>query len=177
MTNVPWFFPGFVISIVVGVLASRPAARLLGASGPVAGLLLTSVGIIVAATLTPFRDAFLPGPVQPLPCDFSRIGLAPLSELTFRNDTSLNVLLFVPFGAALGLIPNSLRKLLVLVFALTLPFLIELTQLVVPLLARGCQSADVIDNLTGLVVGFAVATPAGWLLRTLRSPGTSPPPP
>jgi hypothetical protein len=177
VTNVPWFFPGVAISLVLGVLGARPAARLLGASGPVAGLLLASVGVIVAATLTPFRDAFLPGTIQPMPCDFSRMGLAPLVELTSRNDTSLNVLLFVPLGAALGLIPNSLRKLLVLMFALALPFVIELTQLGVPLLARGCQSADVIDNLTGLVVGLAVATPAGWLLRTLQPPRGSAPPP
>ena len=174
--NVPWFFPGVAIALVVGILGATRVARILSTSRPVAGLLLASAGVIVAATLTPFRDAFLPGTVA-LPCDFSRVGLAPLAELTSRNDTSLNVLLFVPLGIALGLVPNSARKLAVAAMAFAMPFVIELTQLLVPLLARGCQSADVIDNLTGLVLGLALGSPVGWLLGTRRSKRTSASPP
>ncbi len=177
MSNIPWFFPGVAVSLVIGVLGARAAAGFLSAPRPAAGLLLASAGVIVAATLTPFRDAFIPGTPQSMACDFSRIGLAPLAELTFRGDTSLNVLLFIPFGVALGLIPNSPRKLAVAAIAFAMPFAIELTQLLVPILARGCQSADVFDNLTGLVLGLALGSPVGWLLGGRRPDRSSAPTP
>ena len=51
-----------------------------------------------------------------------------------------------------------------LAVALALPFAIEATQLVVIPLGRACQGADVIDNLTGLVIGLM----AGAVLGRLR---------
>jgi hypothetical protein len=44
-----------------------------------------------------------------------------------------------------------------------LPFAIEGFQLVVTPLGRACQSADMVDNLTGLVLGLG----AGWVAGTL----------
>ena len=48
-----------------------------------------------------------------------------------------------------------------------LPASIELIQLLVPPLGRECQSADVIDNLTGLVVGLAAGVVARLLAGML----------
>jgi hypothetical protein len=52
------------------------------------------------------------------------------------------------------------------VAAIALPFAIETTQMVVPVIERGCQSADVFDNLTGLAVGLAIGTIGRWLTAT-----------
>ena len=99
-------------------------------------------------------------------CDFSRIGLVPLEDLFEVNDASLNVALFLPLGVALALISNPRRKFALMFAAIALPFGIEALQLWAPILARGCESADVIDNLSGMAVGFAGAT----VLRRLARP-------
>ena len=75
----------------------------------------------------------------------------------------LNVLLFMPLGVSIAFMPRSRLKVAVLVAAIALPFAIETTQLLLPILDRGCQSADVIDNLTGLVLGLAGGSVAGLL--------------
>ena len=50
---------------------------------------------------------------------------------------------------------------MLVVGALLLPFAIEITQLLVHVLGRGCQSTDLIDNLTGLVLGLAAGAVIG----------------
>jgi glycopeptide antibiotics resistance protein len=67
----------------------------------------------------------------------------------------------VPLGAAISLLPRSRRKAAIVVAAFALPFAIERVQLLAPLLHGGCQSADVIDNLTGLAIGLAGGVVAG----------------
>ena len=72
--------------------------------------------------------------------------------------SSLNVALFIPLGIAIGLVHVS-RPWAALTFAaIALPFAIEAIQLVAPILDRGCQSADVVDNLTGLALGLLIGT-------------------
>ena len=73
------------------------------------------------------------------------------------NDTSLNVLLFIPLGVALAGIPSSRSKAILICAAIAAPFVIETIQAWTPILARGCESADVVDNLFGLVLGLAAA--------------------
>jgi VanZ family protein len=92
--------------------------------------------------------------------------LIPFAELTRINDSSLNVLLFVPLGIAIGLLAWSPRAAAILVAGLLLPFVIEATQAWLPALGRGCQSADVVDNITGLVVGLVIGRLAGRSLAT-----------
>jgi glycopeptide antibiotics resistance protein len=91
-------------------------------------------------------------------CDVSRVGLIPLRELTRVNEASLNVLLFVPLGLAVAMLPRTRGAALVALGAVALPFVVEGLQLVVTVLGRGCQTADVFDNLLGLAVGFALGT-------------------
>ena len=113
---------------------------------------------MAAATLTPVLEST----VFEIPaagvgvCDFSRIGPAPLDALRSINEISLNILLFVPFGVAVGLLPIGRPKAVVVLAAIALPFAIEGIQLVATALHRGCQSADVADNLTGLIAGLII---------------------
>jgi VanZ family protein len=161
----PWFVPGVVLAVVIGAVAARPLARALSTRPAVAWLLVTSFGIVLAATLTPTDTALADGALSGGTCDLARIGLAPLDELLAVSDTSLNVLLFIPLGVAIGLLPSSRRRTIVLAAALVLPFAIEATQLLAPALDRICQGADVVDNLTGLAIGIA----GGWSVRRVAA--------
>jgi hypothetical protein len=166
MGNVPWFWPGVVISVLVGVLAAGRLSRSLAIGPAHAVALVVSIGIIVSATLTPLRGALTSGAVGSGVCDLSRIGPPPLRDLVGLNDTTLNLVLFVPLGAAVGLIPRTRQRAALLLAAAAGPFVIETIQLLAPVLARGCQSADVVDNMTGLAAGLI----AGTLWRILRPP-------
>jgi hypothetical protein len=172
MENVPWFWPGLLISIIVGVLAAPAVARRL-AIGPIhAAILVASFGLIVAATLTPLRPALESGAVGTGVCDLTRFGPPPLRDLLGLNDTTLNLVLFAPLGAAIALLPQPKPRRALLAIAVGLPFAIETIQLLTPVLDRGCQSADVVDNLTGLIVGFVAG--AVWRSRAGRGRGTPP---
>jgi glycopeptide antibiotics resistance protein len=155
----PWFLPGVMLAIVVGAIAARPLARALSTRPAVAWLLITSLGIALAATLTP--QTLAGATTSSGTCDLARIGLAPWDELLAVSDSSLNVLLFVPLGLAIGLLPRSRRRTMVAGAALLLPVAIEATQVLVPALHRICQSADVVDNLLGLAIGLG----AGIVVR------------
>ena len=136
-------------------------ARILRARPAVAWLLLVSLGTIVAATLTPQLDALARGAQSSGRCDLGRLSLAPLSMYLRPNETSANVALFVPLGVALGLLPRGPRTYVCVAAALALPLVIETTQLLLPALQRGCQSADVVDNLAGLLLGLVIGVGCG----------------
>jgi hypothetical protein len=169
LSTLPWLLPGIIVAFVLSVVFSPALARVLGLRRVVACALLLSFGIIIAATLTPLRGAFA-GDTGSGTCDLSRLGPASLEELRTDRDAFLNVLIFVPFGFAIGLGPRSRRKASLLAIAIALPFAIEAVQLLVPALARGCQSADVADNLMGLVVGIAAGSLVGRIVPTVRQP-------
>jgi VanZ family protein len=154
--NLPWLRPGIVISVLIAMALGGAVSRALGASRAIGTLLIASTGFIVSATLTPLRFSF-EGGAGAGRCDLSRLWPAPPDLLFSLNDASLNVVLFVPLGIAVGLLPPSSRRNVVAVGAIALPFVIETTQLLVTPLLRGCESADVIDNLTGLVIGWIAA--------------------
>lgn len=153
--DLPWLLPGAAISVVVSIAASGAVGRALRVRRPVAWVMVLSLGIIMAATLTPQWEALAFGARGSSSCNLSRLGLAPLGELLRLTDTSLNVLMFIPLGATIGLVPRSRRKAAVVIAAIALPFAIESIQLLAPALDRACESADVIDNLSGLAIGLA----------------------
>jgi hypothetical protein len=156
----PWLLPGLVVSAIAGAFVGRRVGRAF-ATGPTIGWgLVVAFGLIVSATLTPLRAGLDFASSGIGTCDFSRIGIAPIGQLFRLGDTSLNVLLFMPLGLALGLVPRSRRRNVLAVAAISAPFVIEIAQLLLPILGRGCQSADVFDNLTGLVVGWIVGAGA-----------------
>ena len=161
----PWFLPGVAIWVAVALAAGGRVGRALGVRRTVALALIVSLGIILSATLTPLRGALDFRAVGTGSCDLSRVGLAPLRELLRPNETSLNVLLFVPLGVSIAFLPRSRLKVVVLVAAIALPFAIETTQLLVLWLDRACESADVVDNLTGLAIGLG----GGIVMRRLAA--------
>jgi VanZ family protein len=169
LSELPWLLPGSVVAFVLGAVLSPAVARALGVRRVVAWGLLLSFGVIVAATLTPLQGAFA-GDVSSGTCDFSRLGPASIEELQTDRDAVLNMLLFVPFGFAIGITPRSRLKAIILAVAIAMPFAIEAIQMLAPLLGRGCQSADVADNLVGLVVGVAAGAVVWRIVPAVRQP-------
>jgi glycopeptide antibiotics resistance protein len=169
----PGFLPGLALSILLAFVLAGRLGRSLGVSRAIAWTLVFGVGIIVAATLTPGGGVFRSGAAGSGACDLSRLALAPIAEVLRFGETGLNVLLFVPLGVAIGAMPWSRVKLLITLAAIVFPFAIEALQLVVTILDRQCQSADVIDNLTGLALGLAI----GVVVNVAIGPGETPPPP
>jgi len=68
----------------------------------------------------------------------------------------------------IGVLPRSPCRVPILVAAIILPFVIEGFQLVASPLGRACQSGDVIDNLTGLVLGLGAGWAIEWIGRRTR---------
>ena len=174
----PLFLPGVGISLLVSRLASSRVGRALGVRPGLAFALLLSIGLIVSATLTPSPEEFqyavggTGAPEIHATCDLSRIGLPPLESFGSMNDDSLNVLLFLPLGTALALLPGSRRKAGLVVGALAAPFAIETVQLILPHLGRACQASDVADNLTGLAAGLIFGTVVRLVARTTAASST-----
>jgi glycopeptide antibiotics resistance protein len=161
----PWFIPGTLAFVVIGALVCRPIARRLGTHPFVAWLLVVSVAAVVFATLAPLQGIFEASATGSGRCDLSNLSLISFRELRRHDDRMLNVVLFVPLGIAIGLLPRSRAKTLLIAASIASPFVIETTQLLVPALNRGCQGIDVIDNLTGLLAGLAFGALGGVLLR------------
>ena len=160
--SLPWLVPGSVAALVIGILASGRVGAWLRIPRLLAALLLFSVGIILVGTLTPLAAEMVLPPEARDTCDLSRTWLATPADLATRNDVAINILMFMPFGFAIGTIPLSWRKVALVLLAIALPFAIEGTQLLVLSLGRGCQAADVVDNLTGLLIGVVAGWPLGW---------------
>lgn len=166
--RLPWFLPGAALSFILSIVASGVVGRALGVPRSLAWALVLSFGIILSATLTPLSEALAYGATGPTSCDLSRVWLAPLGYYLEAGDAGGNVLMFVPLGATIALIPRSRRRTAVFIGAILLPFAIETAQLLMPALDRACESADVVDNLAGLVLGLALGAGVGWLLRARR---------
>jgi hypothetical protein len=166
----PWLLPGLVLSALLGVVAGGRVGRFLGASPAIGWGLVVGLGLVISATLTPLRGGFELDTIAIGTCDLSRMGIAPLGQLLRIGDTSLNVLLFMPLGFTIGLIPGSRRKLVLAALVVLSPVAIETAQLLLPILGRGCQSADVFDNLTGLGIGWIIGTGASLLSGVTAAP-------
>ena len=156
--------PGIIVTLALATVLCGPVARRLRVRRVLAFLLLLALGVVLAATVTPSREAVLYGAVGSGTCDLSTIGLAPLSTYIGLNDASLNVALFVPLGLLIGLLPRSRYRLPIVAGALILPLAIETTQRIVTALGRECESADVFNNLAGLFIGLA----AGLIFSSIR---------
>ena len=150
------------LAVLVASLVSEAIARELRTRRWVAFLFLAGCGLVISATLVPTASA-LEGQASSGVCDFSRLGLAPTEELLSVNVTSLNVLLFIPLGVAVGLLPPNRPVAIATMMAISLTFVVEAIQLLLPVLGRGCQTADMVDNLLGLAIGAA----GGTLVRLL----------
>ncbi len=137
-----------------------------------AAFLLFSLGIILVGTLTPIAaDEMVPPELRDT-CDFSRTSRATPADLACAGDVVINILMFIPLGFAIGTLSWTWRKVAVIVAAIALPFAIESVQLLVLQLGRGCQAADVVDNLTGLLIGVFAGIPVSlWPTSPRRRAG------
>ena len=125
-----------------------------------AGLLILSVGVILAATLTPGREALEHASDIGGRCDLGRLTPASPREYLRFGSAGLNVLLFMPLGFVVALLPRSRRTAGIAIAAIALPFTVEAVQLLATFLGRACQSADVVDNLLGLAGGAVLGAAA-----------------
>lgn len=166
LNSTPWYWPALAFAVAVSLATFRPLARALHAPRAVALLLVLGLTGIVALTLTPGNDAFSPYVFQD--CFVRVVRPIGLDRFTNLGERGLNVLLFVPLGLGLGALPGSRVKWALIAGALALPFLIEWIQYVIPVLGRSCSSIDVVDNLTGLIVGLG----AGLIGRLAYSVGS-----
>jgi hypothetical protein len=171
MSNLPLLLPGTLLGFVLGLVVAAPLAASLGVRRPVAVFLVTAIALVVAATLTPTRLALDLGFQGSGVCDLRRWGLPTVREWRTLGDPALNVLLFAPLGLAVASLAHTRRTLAILALAVASPVAIEIVQLVLRPLGRGCQSVDVVDNLAGLVTGLAIGT----LVRLLTSRAGAPP--
>ena len=167
MSGITWFWPGVALALPLTLVCARPLAHALRIRPWLAWLLAYAVAIILVATLTPILRR--PGAAIAVlyRCDLSRLSLATPADLGRINDISLNIALFIPLGLAIAWLPSSPRKVGIAFAAVVAPFAIEILQALLPALARGCQSGDVIDNLTGLAIGLVAGSAVGWLATRL----------
>jgi glycopeptide antibiotics resistance protein len=150
LRDMPFLVPALgVVAGVAAILARRVGAGL-GVGRRAAFLLMASIGLVLAVTLTPATNNYaLAGH-----CDLT--ALAPLTpgQLLRVTDRSLNVWLFVPLGIAFGGLPGSRSKAALIGLAAVLPFGIEAIQYAATDLGRECEGRDVVDNLVGLGMGL-----------------------
>ena len=170
----PWLVPASVVAFVVSVLASGAVGRRLSVRRSTAWLLLFSLGVILASTLSPLDGNGLDVPGASRTCDLSRMWPASLADLQHGEDVVINVLMLIPLGLSIGMAPTSRAKVAVVLGAIALPFAIEATQLLVVPLDRACQGADVADNLTGLAIGLVGGAVLVRLVPALHRPATDP---
>ncbi len=163
----PWVAPGTTLFAIIGLFVSGPIARALDTRRLVGWLLVVSLALIAFATLVPLYGTFEAGAPGSVGCDLSVLTPVTLGDFVSITDRALNVVLFAPLGFALGLMPRSRRSLVLIAGAAALPFAIEATQGLLPVLHRACESRDVIDNITGLLVGLACGVVAGVVVHRL----------
>ncbi len=167
--TVPLFLPSLALWTLLAVAIRVPLGRWLGISGTHAVAIIFSLGIIASATLTPQWAALMHGAQGPATCDTTRIWLAPLRVYLRFGDPLGNIFMFVPLGLALGLMPRNRHGAALVAAAFLIPFAVETTQLLVRVLDRACESGDVVDNLTGLVIGLVAGAILRWIDTRARS--------
>jgi hypothetical protein len=161
----PWLLPVTGASVMLAIWISRPLARLIPVHPVHAAALVLSLALVLGATLTPLGDDGQVHADARGGCDLSRWRPASAASVMRLNDAGLNIVLFMPLGAAIGFIPPRRPRLVSLGMAAALPFAIEGAQFAISALGRGCEAADVVDNIAGLAVGFAVGYLALRLTR------------
>ncbi|HEY1116411.1 MAG TPA: VanZ family protein [Acidimicrobiales bacterium] len=139
------------------------------------GGLLWSLAVIASITLIPANGApgIVPAEGRLTTCSWDIGGPAPEGFWIFGGGQRLlNTAVFVPSGALLVLAAARWRAAWVLVpvgLALLAGYsvLIEATQLALARIDRACDVTDVVDNVTGAVLGAA----AGVVLALVLRPG------
>ena len=169
--DLPWALPLLLASIVLGLVLARPLGRALSEPPWVAAMLVISIGLIVSYTLTP-RSGASWASIVAAPAD--RTGLDDLVQAPWHwwplDARSLNVLLFIPLGFAIAFIGRRWLRWAFIACAVVAPFAIEGVQLVVSRLDRLPQWVDVVDNITGVVIGLLLGLAVSWMASRRGGP-------
>jgi glycopeptide antibiotics resistance protein len=121
-------------------------------------VLVASVAAILMLTLTPMHHRITGGAHQLQLLPFGDIvGAVLVNDKTKMLEEVSNVLLFIPFGAALRLRSYSLGKSAATAFALSV--MVEITQFLIP--GRTTSIDDAMLNAAGGVLGYALVST--WL--------------
>ena len=162
-----------LLCLVVGLAVGR---RL----GPMAGFawfgLLWSVAVIGIVTLIPAQNGlgYVPADQHATSCSWDIGGPSPGGFWIFGGGQQLlNALLFVPAGALLVLVCARSRWAWVTVpvgLALLAAYsaMIELTQLAAARIDRACDVTDIIDNVTGALLGVCLGLVLALVFRPWR---------
>lgn len=150
--------------------------RLGGVTAVAIGGLVWSLAVIASITLIPADGApgIVPADGRLTTCSWDIGGPAPEGFWIFGGGQRLlNTAVFVPPGALLVVAAARWRAAWVLVpvgLALLAGYsvLIEATQLELARIDRACDVTDVIDNVTGALLGAAVGVVLAVLLRPWR---------
>lgn len=157
-----WFppgLPGWWTAVLFGVALGTVIGVLLGPRLNIArwrlGLWLAVMLSVPAATWTvPTHAARFEAVLRG--CTQGQLPRPSMLTSGFTTEVVSNIAMTVPIGAAAVLWPMGARRLAALCVALATPPLIETVQLI-PVLRRGCQLGDVVNNSIGVLVGFALA--------------------
>ena len=167
------FVSGCFFGLVALVLA-RPLGWVTATA--VAGF-AWSVVVIALVTLIPLTaiDLQMPADARPDRCSTDYGGPAPEGFWIFSGtQRTLNTALFVPAGALLVLAASRWRVAAWVVVPAGLAALaaysvvIEVAQLEVASIGRACDVTDVVDNVTGAVIGVALGVFLALVLRPWR---------
>jgi hypothetical protein len=148
----PWFLPVILLTALTAFALAVPIGRLIRSPAWVVFMGIGSLGLIAAITLTPTPTAIFAPAVST--CVVESLRPPHLYQLISPNETSLNVALFVPLGAACALIRRWGQVVVAAFLALWVPFGVEAVQYAFPELHRVCSTSDIMANLTGLAIGF-----------------------
>ena len=149
----PWAPVGIAVTVVVALVAARPVGRWLRTSAIGTLLWLLILGCVLTLTATPGLSYF-----AARSCALGLVSPLPARELFALGEESLNVWMFVPL-ALMATLPRSRRATRVaLCVTFALPVVLEVLQWALPAMGRACQASDIVNNLTGAVIGVGVGT-------------------
>jgi glycopeptide antibiotics resistance protein len=170
-----------LFAAVAGLLAIVAGLAVGRWMGPLAGFvwfaLLWSVAVIGIVTLIPAQNGlgYIPADQHAISCSWDIGGPSPNGFWIFGGGQQLlNTLLFIPAGVFLVLAFGRWKAGWVLVplglaALATYSLAIEEIQLHVARIDRACDVTDIIDNVTGAVIGVAVGLALLPLARPWRA--------
>jgi glycopeptide antibiotics resistance protein len=168
---------GAAAALVCAALGLVLGRWLGGLTGGFVGALLWSLVVVALVTLLPTQSdpGIVPADAHAATCSFDYGGPAPTGFWIFAGGQRLlNTVLFVPSGAFLVLTLASSRRPvwrwvpigLLLLAAYSVG--IEFTQLQLARIDRACDVTDMVDNVTGALIGLLVGALLALPLRFRR---------
>jgi len=166
--NLPWlpttlhnFLPNLALTLVISALMAVLVA-------PVLHLPRWRLALWTVAVSVPLAYTWSATAASPL-TDFCATGVTPWLDwnLVTRREVIANLLLFLPAGFAVAVLPQA-RWLPALLATLAAPVVVELVQAVHKPLNRACEFGDIINNISGAILGFALGSAVLGLQQSMQ---------